>query len=445
MSRQGEVCTHGHSDAVLRSHRWRTAGLEVVSSGAGVWCFSSPEDVAWCSGGARARREQVGEHVAGVVRRGVVHVQVPDQADRARAHAIRPPRARGRRRRTRRSPPGGREVEDDDVRLDLRGVEHAGSASATPPRRGGRGRGRPRAARRDGPARTGRRRRGCRPGASRRRTACARPGPRRSAPRRADEHDPTGAPSPLDRHTETVSTPGRTRQRHPGRDVGVPEPGAVEVHGDPEIARLRARRSCSTGCTVPPPKLCVFSTARGPCDTRYGPASGASAPARVGGADRPAPATQVRVEMPERARPPELGPHHVRQAVAEQFLAGPGEQPDAEHVRHRAGRANSPASWPSSSATCASSALTSGPRRRRRPRPPPRPSRRASRPSAGSGCRAQVGADGRGRHRRPARASRRRGRPSPATAGGSAAGRRASRSGSRGRPRRSARRRRGTR
>ncbi|MEO7751956.1 MAG: class I SAM-dependent methyltransferase [Terracoccus sp.] len=38
-------------DAGRRLASWaRGAGLEVVSSGAGVWCFSSPQDVAWWGG-----------------------------------------------------------------------------------------------------------------------------------------------------------------------------------------------------------------------------------------------------------------------------------------------------------------------------------------------------------------------------------------------------------
>ena len=61
MNAPEDVYTHGHADSVLRSHRWRTAEnsagyllprlredahlLDVVSSTAGVWCFSSPEDV----------------------------------------------------------------------------------------------------------------------------------------------------------------------------------------------------------------------------------------------------------------------------------------------------------------------------------------------------------------------------------------------------------------
>ena len=71
----------------------------------------------------------------------------------------------------------------------------------------------------------------------------------------------------------------------------------------PEVAAEVAPRprSWSNGCTVPPPKLWVFSTATQAVDTRYGPASGETIAATSAASSRPFTDGQVRMVTPVRA------------------------------------------------------------------------------------------------------------------------------------------------
>ena len=157
--------------------------------------------------------------------------------------------------------------------------------------------------------------------------------------------EPTGAPRPLDRQTDTVSatapysvsgTPSATcafQSRAPSRCTATPASAVPS----------RTRRSAASGCTVPPPKLWVFSTATAAVDTRYGPAvrhhhrqrhlgvEQADLPTgrlRVPGAGGDARGDGVRSQ---------LGPHDVSQAVAQQLL-GPARPAAARPARSPASR-----------------------------------------------------------------------------------------------------------
>ena len=72
-------------------------------------------------------------------------------------------------------------------------------------------------------------------------------GPARSARRCRSTSEPTGAPRPLDRQTDSVSkSPPYDGQRHPVGDVRVPDPGAVAVQRRAR-RRRRPRRSAAQG------------------------------------------------------------------------------------------------------------------------------------------------------------------------------------------------------
>ena len=144
-----------------------------------------------------------------------------------------------------------------------------GQRAAAPCRRGPRP-----AGRRGGRARAARPRRGRRPGACRRRAACARPAPRRS--RSAEPStDPTGAPSPLDRQTEIVSTSRAVRRRAatpvatcafqiraPSRCTASPTSSAQRTQ--PLAARRAAARCRRRSCACSRPTIAAV-------DTKYGP------------------------------------------------------------------------------------------------------------------------------------------------------------------------------
>ena len=154
--------------------------------------------------------------------------------------------------------------------------------------------------------------------------------------------DPIGAPSPLDRQTDTMSNGA-------ARSVGVSPVAAAAFHSlapsqwSPSPARsaqARSARSRSTGCTVPPAKLCVFSTLIAAVDTRCGPASGSASSARASRSTRP-----TRIAPRPRGQPAdggvgaEFGPGDVRSRLAQQFLPGPDEARRREQVREGAGDA----------------------------------------------------------------------------------------------------------
>ena len=145
-------------------------------------------------------------------------------------------------------------------------------------------------------------------------------------------------------HRHGVEAGGQLAQRRAGRDVRVPQPGAVEVQAEAVLAGQRDHRGhLLGGCTVPPPKLCVFSTAIAAVDTRYGPASGAISSRDRVDVEHAAVAGQVRKVMPENAA---AAPSSARAMWASESQTisspGPAEQPQAELVAQRAGRHEQP-------------------------------------------------------------------------------------------------------
>ena len=163
--------------------------------------------------------------------------------------------------------PGRGHVEDDDVGLHaLPGRPTAGAAAAQRPRRSGAARAWSSASRSTWWSRA------YSPAAARMPT-WRMPPPNRLrqirasaiSSRRPDEHRADRGAEPLgqaDAHGVELAC-RRSRSGTPGGDVGVPEPGAVEVHRDAARRWVPARRprgSASSGWTVPPPKLWVFST-----------------------------------------------------------------------------------------------------------------------------------------------------------------------------------------
>ena len=349
-------------------------------------------------------------------------------------------------------PPRRAHVDDDDVGLHRAASTDAGAASRA--RLGearGPGRGRRRAARRGGRARTALPRRGCRPGACRRRSACARCAPRPSARREPTSTEPTGAPRPLRQaDADGVELPAVVAQRRrPWR------------RGRSRAARRRgASRRPRSGWRRAASRICVERLHRAAAevvgvldDDERGARPGRGrrpviiSDSGAGGVEQAALARpRTRLVMPEStAAAPELGPQHVREAVGDELLARPRRA-----AARRAGwpsspvGVNSPASWPSRSATRSSSARTVG----SSPKTSSPTSARAIAWRIASVGRVRVSRAGTGR-RAPASvlvpASRRRGRPAPGSAGGSGAGRRPSRSACRGRRRGSSPSRRGTR
>jgi len=126
-------------------------------------------------------------------------------------------------------------------------------------------------------------------------------------------------------------------------------------------ANVATAATCSGGCTMPPPKLCVFSTAIAAVDTWYGPASGAARSAIASASSTPRCARQVRKVMPENTA---AAPSSARATCASvsQISSCPGctssripswlpSDPDGT---------NSAASCPSRAATSVSSAVTVG-------------------------------------------------------------------------------------
>ena len=149
----------------------------------------------------------------------------------------------------------------------------------------GRARGPRRAGRGGGRGRAGRPRRGCRPGACRRPAACASTRASATRPRGRPSASRPGRPVPWTGRRRACRRPRRTRERDAGRDVSVPDPGTVEVHGDARprrpsrgarswaAASLRRRRS--RGCSRP--KTAAVATKKCPCraeqSPRWSPAS----------------------------------------------------------------------------------------------------------------------------------------------------------------------------
>ena len=176
--------------------------------------------------------------------------------------------------------------------------------------------------------------------------------------------EPTGAPRPLEKQTLTVSNSRPyVGQRDAGGDVGVPQPGAVQVVADAVLAAQPRRRATQVVERLDRAAAEVVGVlhrdGRGRDQVR--PASGAMIRGHLVDVQPAASEGQVRMVSPctRRVRP-QLGPGDVRLHVADHLLARLDQQPDAEQVGQRPLAQNSPASCPSRPATRASSALTVG-------------------------------------------------------------------------------------
>ncbi len=175
--------------------------------------------------------------------------------------------------------------------------------------------------------------------------------------------EPTGAPSPLDRQTDKTSAtapysargvPVATcafQSRAPSRWTRAPAPTA------------NARRSwrSSSGSTVPPAKLWVFSTEIAAVRTKNGPMSGANRALIAGRSTCPRAWVQVRMVSPPIAA---CAPSSARAMCAEdsQSTSCPGctSDPTASTLAIEPVGVNSAASCPNSPATRSSSARTVG-------------------------------------------------------------------------------------
>ena len=162
----------------------------------------------------------------------------------------------------------------------------------------------------------------------------------------ADEHR-------ADRRAEALATGRRTRCRRArrtrragrrwrrGRSTAGRRRGGRRCPAPRRPAR--SARSSSIGCTVPPPKLCVFSTAIAAVETRYGPASGTAIASAAAASSRPRVGGQVRVvTCPSTAWPPSSARTTCASESHSSSWPAGDERADAEHVRHRARRAEQP-------------------------------------------------------------------------------------------------------
>ena len=198
------------------------------------------------------------------------------------------------------------------------------------------------------PRRGGDRARTARPRTARRPGACRRPASCESGARaRSRRADPGDRPSPRARRAPWRSRPtrcrsgaARSRSGRPVGDRGVPDARAVEVQRQPARARARRRppRSRSRGQTVPPPRLCVFSTATSRVRGRLRSSGRHALLVQLGGVER----SVARADLRRTARPAQAGAGArfvepgVRAPPDDHLVAGP-----AVHAAARSG-------WPSS-------------------------------------------------------------------------------------------------
>src|SRR5947199_4085306 len=174
--------------------------------------------------------------------------------------------------------------------------------------------------------------------------------------------EPTGAPSPLDRHTDSVSN------SRPYRSSGTPSateacqiraPSQCSASPCPSASRRRLS-NVDSGSTAPPPRLCVCSTATARVATAWYPA-GRTIAATVSTSRSAATAGQVRVEIPPIAAAAPIS-YVTTCASASHSSSSPGGTSSCTAIwlAIEPVGVNSAASCPNIAATRASSALTVG-------------------------------------------------------------------------------------
>jgi hypothetical protein len=186
------------------------------------------------------------------------------------------------------------------------------------------------------------------------RSACARSGPRPSRRPSRRAPSPPGHRAPWTGTRDGVELRAVCRERDTpsrrARSTAAPRRGASPPRGAGWPPAPDG--SATSGWTVPPPKLWVFSTTTSEVTPgRARPRSCSSASRQAGRAAR-ARWSRCGGDARERRRGPELGTHDVRQLVgraAPRRAARAGAGP-SWLAREPVG-ANSPASWPSSPAT----------------------------------------------------------------------------------------------
>ena len=193
----------------------------------------------------------------------------------------------------------------------------------------------------DGRARTARRRRRCRPGASRRRTCGDSARAVSIASRAPASSEPPGAPRPFDSDTATRSNGARQLGRRAARrDRRVPQPRAVEEGGDAALARrradalglvLRRRRRRRRGCA------CSRSRPASSADRCRGPRGLQRGDELVGG-EHAAGADLGELHAGVGRRAAGLVPHRVALAADDHVVAGPRQHAQRDLVGHRARR-----------------------------------------------------------------------------------------------------------
>ena len=190
-----------------------------------------------------------------------------------------------------------------------------------------------------GRARTARPPRGSPPAACRRPSACGSTAPWRSARRDDTTSEPTGAPSPLDRHTETVSN------SRPYASSGTPSATcACQIRAPSQCRTGRRRRDraqrLQRGQRDHPAAAAVVGLldrdrAGGHREEAVRPDhAGDDVGIEVGADGRPGAGR----DAAERRRGADLVRHDVRVRVAEQLLGRRHEQLHRDLVGHRAGR-----------------------------------------------------------------------------------------------------------
>jgi 3-deoxy-7-phosphoheptulonate synthase len=153
--------------------------------------------------------------------------------------------------------------------------------------------------------------------------------------------DPIGAPSPLDRQTDTVSNSRPyAGSSTPLATWRVPQAGAVEVQGQARVVGDRPQ-PLQLGQRLHGAATEVVGVLDGDRDRRHQVRAGVRAHQRGDRVDVDQPAVRgvgAGGDAGERSTGAELGPHHVRVGVAQQLLPGLHQQPQPELVGHRAAR-----------------------------------------------------------------------------------------------------------